>query len=246
MESDTNVELPPESNNKPVDENELSSILLDCIQKTVTKLSSITPPSRQRIIWRVQGTGYGSFYMQVPDYRAKIVWDEIGKIRPETATELVNYLWDCGKPRKRLSGPHPDKISWGEFVFLELVHNPILNMLEDSAMEQLIDSDSIKIWMIPNEQIKASVSRSVQRLSKGKTTVVAYCPLRGVKLKDVEAISLTKNVALRNYTQRERCVLLSKHTLAFYGMTSFRPHLRMLSRNSNILLKKRYFLGKNT
>lgn len=215
MNPEKSVELPPKTNNKPIDPAKLDSILADCIKKTVAKLSSITPHSKAKIIYRVQGTRYGSFWMEVPDYRDKIVWDEIEKIWPETATELINYLWDCGKPRKTLSGRNPDKMSWGRFVFGELVHDPILGMLEDSVIEQLIDGDSVESWVITDEQIKTPVSKSVQRLSEGTTTVVAFCPLRGVNLKDIGAIQLTENVALRNYTRIERCVLLSKHSSAF-------------------------------
>ncbi|OEU69939.1 MAG: hypothetical protein BA863_11175 [Desulfovibrio sp. S3730MH75] len=215
MNPEIRVELPPESNSKPIDAEKLSSILIDCIQKTITKLSSITTPSNAKRIYRVQGTGYGAFWMQVPDYRAKIVLDKIEKLWPETATNLVDYLWNCGKPRKTLIGPKPDKMSWGRFVFGELVHGPILDMLKDSIIDQLVDSDSVKLWMVTDEQVKASVSESVQRLSKGITTVIAYCPIRGVKLKDIGAVQLTNNVALRNYTRRERCVLQSKYSSEF-------------------------------
>lgn len=219
MGSEKSITLPPASNNAPIDIKILVPLWSEAILETVKGLQHLEPDTTSQKIHRPDAGGYNSFIMNFPIYRDGKIWDEIYRASQENGKNLANYLWDCGKPKLTLGsgtpGSIPDRADWNEFAIFHLIFNPILKMLEDSAINQLVRDGSFKPWVITPEQVSDYVSKAGNALKNDKIIIKAYCPLNGIKLEGVSSARISKHIYLKAYTPEERCVFLSKHSIDF-------------------------------
>ncbi len=212
------MEIPPESSNTQMDVEFLKSIWSKTIGDVIKGLSSITPSrSIKRIYWfdEQDGTHYAD--VEVPKYVCsdfKKLVHEKGKI---FGKELIDYLWDCGKPKKELFSDDPafSKSNWIFLVIHELIAGPIISMLDDCTIYQCVDNQGIIPWFITNEQLEDYVSKASRALINGKVIIQVCCPIFGIKLNGLQHAEISKHITFKNLTSREKSIFLSKYSREF-------------------------------
>ena len=216
MDSEKSVVLPPISNNTPIDTEMLIPLWSAAILETIKELHHLKPDSGIKTIYRHDAGGYKGFVMPFPIYLRQEIREEIDRVAQENGKKLINYLWDCGKPKITLGGPSPDRGVWNQWAIFKLIFNPIINMLQDNAISQLVRDGSFEPWVITREQVEYYVSKASFALKNNKCIIKVYCPLSGAKLEGLPSANVSKHVHLKTYTPVERCIFLSKYSNDYF------------------------------
>lgn len=201
-------ELPPRKNNKPIDIEILKSLWFRTIKDTIKELSSIPPDKKTRVIFKLEENGYYDTYnVDIPGYSIDLkVQSQIGI---KVGNEFLNYLWECGRPKVRIS--NSDRSSWNYWVSMKFIFRPISDLLDDSSICQFVDNQEIKPWSISDAQIGEYISNASNALANNKVIVRAYCPIYGVKLNDLKSAKLSEHTTLRAYAPRDISFFISKY-----------------------------------
>jgi len=203
--------LPP-GEEQPVDCSEVAELARAAIRRTLRDLEAVPVP--ERIGGRIRDISESESKweeLSVPDYRAPVVWKRIDQVwaSPETIA-LTEYLWDCGRLKKTLSGEDPDKRGWARFVYADLVHQPLLVALEKTLSEDLIDVGPIMAWKLDPEVLEECVRDAVSLHCAHDQRVTAHCPLVGITLPAEGSFQITPEVRLRQLSKRDSRLFMAR------------------------------------
>src|SRR5206468_76821 len=128
----------------------------------------------QWLVFRPAEQGWNSAYLPAPFYRKTEVWDEIAKIWKSSETDaLTGYIWSRGALRKTLTrdgDEDPTREAWERFVWGDLVHRPMLDLLPMAAAEDLVRTGEYRPWRIDEQVIEnAAADLTDEVCGQGRT-----------------------------------------------------------------------------
>jgi len=210
----------PDGPELPIDEERLVTLIQTAVTAAVRDLSFVMPPLTEKVIYRPTPTGWTSVTLRCPFYRAAEVWDAIDVVWSSMeGTSLVDYLWTRGALKKTLSRDGdiaPDKRDWGRFVWGDLVHSPLLHLLELNLVRELTEAGNCTAWRIDGGELETACREVARQVCQSGRHVVAVCPLMGLHfaagMTDVE---LEPGVCIRNVTEEQKRLFLSRFDAEF-------------------------------
>lgn len=201
-------ELPPRSNNRPIDIETLNTLWFKTIKDAIKKLSLTQPDKKLLHIYKLDENGNGGSYeIMAPEYQ---IFDEDHiRIVITEGKEFLDYLWECGKPKVRMSPRN--RSSWDHWVTSRLILRPISRMLDDSSICQFVDNQKIMPWAINDTQIDEYISDASVSVANNKVIIHVYCPIYGVKLNGFQSAKVSEYTTLKSYSNRDISILMSKY-----------------------------------
>jgi hypothetical protein len=203
--------LPPISK-RPMDHALVRDLLHQAITATLAALSGLEAPTQQRMIYRPTSSGINGEWLPCPNYSHRLVWDRFEEIChiPESEA-LLNYLWDHGARTLTLHGPNPDKAGWAGHVYAELLRYPIMALLDRSATERLVDSETVKQWSINLHDLDATLDDLTTVCCEDRQCVHVVCPLHGFMLDHITEFQLAEDIWLRVWSERDYALFRTQY-----------------------------------
>lgn len=212
---ESTVILPP-GEEQELDRQILAELIRTAMYRTLEDLSKLSVPQELRTVLREDDSGIQGSQVLCPSYRHQVVWDRIAQTaRFAESLALTDYVWNQGALKKTLTGQVPDKDAWARFVYGDLVHQPLLIALEDTALECLIDHRTAATWVADSEKIEKHIEDVVALHCKHRQTVTAICPLSGLDLSPGGDFEVASDIRLQRWTPRDLCRFLSRHNHEF-------------------------------
>ena len=135
--------LPP-GEEKPLDCELLTELVRKAIYQTLEELRNLSVPQPLGGINRVDDNGIDYYEIASPNYRDPIVWERVNQIwRSEESTALTDYIWDRGALKQQFTSPDPNRESWTNWTYHNLVRDPLVVALEETARERLVDHGGV-------------------------------------------------------------------------------------------------------
>lgn len=203
--------LPP-GEEKPLDCELLTELVRKAIYQTLEELRNLSVPQPLGGINRVDDNGIDYYEIASPNYRDPIVWERVNQIwRSEESTALTDYIWDRGALKQQFTSPDPNRESWTNWTYHNLVRDPLVVALEETARERLVDHGVVETWMVDADKIEKAVEDVVALHGERRQLVTALCPLGGLKALPRDSLELAPDIRLRSWTARDVCLHLTRH-----------------------------------
>jgi hypothetical protein len=209
----TTSELPPtEIPTKPLDETTLTFHLGAAMGAARDALSQFEPNSQQLEIIRPNQTGFGTVYLEGPDY-GRTIWREAPNLcRLPESLALADYLWDCGSERMSITrgdGRPAERPAWDRAIWGQLIHGPLQWLLYGAALEDLVLSGEYPRWHLPSIARDAACADIAQQRVRKQQPLVAEC-LIGAALPSADEYELEPGILLKQLTTEEQCIHFTK------------------------------------
>jgi hypothetical protein len=194
--------------------------------RTLEDLRNLSIPQPLYGINRVNDNGMGYYEIASPDYRDTVVWERVNQIwLSNESTALIDYIWEHGALKQQITGPDPNKESWAHWTYHNLVGEPLLVALEETARERLVDYGVVEPWAVDADKLEKAVEDVVALYGKRSQLVTALCPLGGLKLLSEDALEIASDIRLRSWTARDVCLLSSRHRHEYLWDDFKAPHI---------------------
>lgn len=159
-----------------------------------------------------EGTGFRESQMVYP--RCLGFWEPaIGReaLSQSGIRELLDYLWARGNPKRSFHGPDPQREAWELRLLHDLIHEPLVRVVDDAAIDEAVDTGAITPGRLPAEKLALLTGEIAQRLVERKHTFVATCPLFPIEAIG-EAWEIGEGITLRMPNHQERLRYRSRHS----------------------------------
>lgn len=215
----------PDTPEKPLDEEVLGSLIQKTIETALRDLSQHTPGCSLQTIYRANadGNGWGGYSMSCPFYQSNEVWDAIDKVwdSPESQA-LADYLWKHGQMKITMGRDGdgiPERKAWERHVWGDLIHTPLLLLLEDSLIKDMVQFGVHQPWNLDKEEIPHATKDVARKASGHGVRMKAICPIVGLDFDaGIDHLQLESGVSLYKMTKQRQLRLLSKHGREFLPM----------------------------
>jgi hypothetical protein len=203
--------LPP-GEEKSLDSGILAELIRQAIYRTLEDLKSLQVPQSVRTVSRPDEHGIHIDEIMSPNYRDEVVWDRIAQIwKSQESTALTDYLWDRAALKITFSGPDPDKDSWARAVYGDLVHDPLLVVLEDAERENLVDRGVSEPWIVEDAKIEKVIEDVAAYYCGREQLITAICPLSKLEQPPGTCLDVAPDIKLRRLTLREISLFMLRH-----------------------------------
>jgi hypothetical protein len=136
---------------------------------------------------------------------------------------LSDYLFSRNAFQKTLhsdSDRVPTEESWARWVFAELIHEPILQMLEDQAIAEAVDDKPYALWHVEQSRILETAERLTARHCKKLERTTVLSPIIGVRMAPGVKVELDAGITIEAWSLRDRCRFLSRYPGEFHDQMS--------------------------
>jgi hypothetical protein len=204
----------------PLKEDVLVPLLRAALLAAVRDLRQVTPALVTRMVYRPTANGWGGVTFPCPGYHSREVWDAISNIwNSEESAALTEYIWERGALKKELSidgDAVPGKTGWARFVWGDLVHGPLLHLLEVALIDELTETGEYTPWRIRENEVLLASQEVARSLCRSGRHVRATCPIIGFHLEgDVDRLQLEPGISLCKMTDDRKRMLLSRFESEF-------------------------------
>jgi hypothetical protein len=179
-------------------------------------LSDIKPDNRKQLICINENEGsFSTYEISFPNYRCDKVFNRVEEIwYNEEFIKLSDYLWDKNSYHLIIGGKNskPDKKDWARFVFLHIIHGPLLTILNNSGIKSYIKNRKIINWYIDKEIIgfysELCVNHIIEKDNK-EHSFHGLCLIRNIEIKipDIDFLEFNDTVKLKKLAIFDKCYI---------------------------------------
>jgi hypothetical protein len=212
--------LMPSGPELPLEERILVGLIRNALLAAVRDLRGVTPAASTRTVCRPIPNGWGGVTLPCPNYLSRQVWDAISTVwNSAESVQLTDYLWARGALKKYLSKDGegvPDKTSWARFAWGELVHTPLLELLNVALVTELTETGAFTPWRIHEDDVLLAARDIARRLCKSGRHVLAMCPIIGLHFEDdCDRFESEPGISICEMTEDRQRLLLSRFEAEF-------------------------------
>lgn len=212
-----------------MNEDTLAKLLDDAMSAARRALASVDLREATREITRPNASGFATVDLPAPDY-VRSFWAEAERLcqLPESLA-LCNYLRAIDHPLRtsirRADGQPAEGQAWERVVWSQLIHGQLQWLLYGAALEDLVVTGRYKAWHIdPAVQWLACVDIAQQH-AVGRRSLRADC-LIDVFVPKTGEIELEPGVCIKQLTELERCIHLTKYNREYSADDRYSPFHR--------------------
>lgn len=196
-------------------------LLRQALLTYLTVLSQSEPRLYSRTILRATENAITGEEVSFPWYRD---WNPDIVHKAMASTELrsfFDYIWDRGEMHRTLTGPNPTRESWESCVISDVIHYPLVRILDESALDEVIDTGHITYWKLPDAALDQLSDELVLRFCRGKHRYIVKCSLGFVDGELGAVWQLADGISLHRYSHRDIGRYLSRHHQKFSSYDLF-------------------------
>ena len=175
----------PEGPVAPLEEAPLKGLIQRALRAGLRDLNGTDVSGDDWLVFRPTSEGYSSTRLPAPMYVRETVWNRIQEIwKSQESDELTEYLWSRGAFKKTLTRDDelpPSREAWERVVWGELVHGPLLVLLNRAASEELTLTGAYVPWNIDDAAIELAAADLARQSCRREFTFTAICPIIGLK-----------------------------------------------------------------
>ena len=221
--TEISIEL-PEGNAKELNRELLTNLIFKAFITTIALLKKIKPSNKFKLIYtKHNNESFSGSYIPFPDYREEKVYNRIDKIWDHNEfISLSNYLWEHNTYKLTLGGENekPTKKGWAQFVFLYIIHGPLLNMLEYVGVKSYINNSKIKAWHVENEDISTFTENCAEHIIERQQniqTLYGLCTVRNIKIEEnnIDEVELCDGVKIKKMSDFDKCMFKTLYQYEF-------------------------------
>lgn len=205
----------PDGPELPLDQARLAGLICDAIRSALRDLRQSDVSGAQWLIFRPTERGWGSTYLPAPFYRKAEVWDQIARVwNSREAAALTEYICAHGALKKTLTrddDQDPTREAWERFVWGDLVHAPLLDLLPMAAAEDLVRTGEYCPWRIDDQVIEEAAADLADQICKQGRTITAICPTIGLQLGEGKIVTAAPGIEIRGWSNEERMIFLTRY-----------------------------------
>jgi hypothetical protein len=198
----------------PMDQVRLKTLIYDAIKAALRDFTGTDVAGRDWLVFRPNERGWGTIDLPGPSYRKNEVWDKIDTIwnSTETAT-LTEYVWSHGGLKKTLSRDDgdPSREGWERFVWADLVHAPLLDLLPMVAAEELVRTGDYQPWHMEERTIEDAAADLADQICERRQTIVAVCPTIGLEITEANNVTAALGIDVKAWSDEERMIFLTQY-----------------------------------
>lgn len=200
----------------PLDQARLQELISNALNAAIRELKGIDVQGRRLEIFRPTNNGFTTYDLPAPDYRSKAVWDHIPLVcAVRESRELTDYLWShgaCEKTLTRDDAAVPPREAWERFVWGDLLHMPLEEILVRSAAESLVNDGAFTPWRVDEELVHEVSADIADTLCTGGRLIYAWCPLMWFQLEAAAAdLELEPGVRIYRRQPARQCLFLTRY-----------------------------------
>ena len=202
----------PENESIGLEEDILPDILRVAIRDYIEHLTKQQIGFQTRTVVRPHNGGMAWVEVKYPNYPQ---WIE-GEIQKEAlkldgVSAFFNYVWQRGEMPRSFTGPNSTRHTWEVALIWDVLHKPILGILNFSALRQAVDSGKVNDpWAISDELLDQCVNELTKRYCRGLQTIVARCPLAWFKLDPGTSVDFGNGLTLHCFDEPSKALYLSQ------------------------------------
>lgn len=208
----------------------LKKLAYDACIKTYDLYSEIAPEqlgTRITTVYRPKGdSGMTGLHALFPRYQSSITLDKFNEVwNSEENIKFLTVLSECPLLPDHMAFDSSNVDSWMRMQAMYLIQNPLHSALDKTAMINFIDgSDNPEAWALEKEYLIDSINSSILYLIEYPANNVHYikaiCPIFNIEFNANEII-LSKEIKIKEWSTRDRAILMSSHHDAFLWQDDF-------------------------
>ena len=208
----------------------LKKLAYDACIKTYDLYSVITPEqlgTRITTVYRPKGdSGMSGLHALFPRYQSSITLDRFNEIwNSEESIAFLTVLSECPLLPDHMAFDDANADSWMRMQAMYLIQMPLHGALNKTAMINFIDgNDNPEAWSLENDYLIEKIDNSIKDLIEYPANNIHYikaiCPILNIEFNSNE-ILLSDEVKIKEWSIRDRAILLSKHDDAYLWQEDF-------------------------
>ncbi len=207
--------LLPDGPELPLQEDTLANLVQRALVAAARDLQHVVPAMTIRTVYRPIPNGWGGCALPCPSYRSREVWDGIAEVwNSRECAALTEYVWANGALKKQITidgDAVPDKPGWARFIWGELVHGPLLELLENVLIVDLTMTGGFTLWRLDENAVLLASREVARRVCRTGRHVLVTCPIIGLHMEgDLDRFDLEPGITLRRLTEDRKRLLLSQ------------------------------------
>lgn len=178
----SSTSLPP-GPELPLDEAHLAMLIEQAMVAAARGLREFRLKTTRRIIYRTTEYGWGSEWVDAPDYYDHELRDGL-RVLP-CASEwraLATYLWDMGGSKWSFppqdGGSTPDRNDWESVIYQGTMFPAMRRLLNAQAWREIVETGVFTPWRLPEEETRIAAKDLAGRLCNKTRHVWAHCPVK--------------------------------------------------------------------
>ncbi len=171
----------PENKYKGLDKIILKGYLSACTRDYLSWISSRGIETKSKTICKVVEKGINCEEERFPSYPRFIPEGVSEALLLKGIQDFFQYLWEQGAQPRGYTGPNPTRQTWERDLLNEFIHDPLMRVLNERAIENAIDELDRPKWEIPPDFLDTLLDEVVSRICDGSYTYLAKCPLAWVE-----------------------------------------------------------------
>ncbi len=216
----------PENKYQGLDREVLKDRLSACMNDYLAWLSSCKIETKSKTICKIVDKGIGWIETSFPSYPRFIPEGVSEALSKKGVHDFFQYLWEQDAQPRSYTGPSPKRGTWEINLLNEFIHDPLIRVLNEHAIENAIDEVDKPTWEITSQLLENIFEEVCSRIIDDKYTYIAKCPLAWVEGEVGAEFTLGEGVILKLYSERDRASYLTRHD---YKLSSTNFHSIMLS-----------------
>jgi hypothetical protein len=199
----------------PLDRVLLQELISCAIRAAIRQLKGLDVSGSRQEIVRATDSGFATYELPAPNYRSREVWNRIPAVcaAPESKA-LTAYLWSrgaCEKSLTRDDAAVPTRDAWERFVWGDLLHMPLEEILYHAATESLVNDGTYVPWRVDDDLVGKVAADIADTLCTGGRSICAWCPLMWVHVDPGEDLELEPGVRLRAWKPAGQFLFLTRY-----------------------------------